>query len=66
MTGEKMLRPIDPAWPEVRKLALIATALDNGRTWAEVASVLRAGSVGEAKKIRRELERKVRARQAAG
>lgn len=66
MAGEKVLKPIDPEWPEARALILIGTALGAGRTWAEVAVALGVSSAAEAKKRKRELERKITARQMAG
>lgn len=66
MAEETVLRPIDPAWPEARKLALIQVALNAGMPWAAVARALKVATAGEAKKIKRELERKVRQRQLAG
>lgn len=63
------MRPLDPADPDVRKLAMIDLARQRGATWAVVARVLHVHGVttpAAAKKYRNRLAREVRRRQFAG
>lgn len=57
------IRPLDPNDPDVRKLALIELALSRGMPWTAIAAALGARDKQEAKKVKAELERRVRAKQ---
>lgn len=63
---EKLLKPIDPDWPEARQLTMIGLALGRGMPWAAVARALGVADKRAAKRLRRELEHRVRLRQLAG
>lgn len=63
MTEAKVLLPIDPDWPEARQLALIEISLRQGMPWAAVATALGVPDKRAAKRMRRDLEHRVRLRQ---
>lgn len=65
VTGTPDIRPLDPNDPDVRKLALIDLALARGMPWAAVAKALGVQSKTQAKKVRADLERRVKAKQLA-
>ena len=65
VTGTPDIRPLDPNDPDVRKLALIDLALSRGMPWAAVAKALGVEGKTQAKKVRADLERRVKAKQLA-
>ena len=65
VTGTPDIRPLDPNDPDVRKLALIDLALSRNMPWAAVAKALGVQSKMQAKKVRADLERRVKAKQLA-
>jgi hypothetical protein len=58
-------RPLNPMDPDVRKLALIELSLQRDMPWAAIAAALRVRDRNEAKKLKAELEKRVRAKQYA-
>lgn len=63
MTGAPGPRPLNPADPDVRKLALIELARQRGMPWTAIATALGAKDKAHAKKIRAELQKRVNANQ---
>jgi hypothetical protein len=59
------IRPLDPDDPDVRKLALIDLAVQRGVPWGSIAAVLGAVDKQRAKKIRAQLEKRIKAKQRA-
>lgn len=57
------IRPLDPNDPDVRKLALIELALSRGMPWTAIATALGATDKQHAKRMKAELERRVKAKQ---
>jgi hypothetical protein len=64
--SEVVMRPISPDWPEARVCARIDLALRMGIPWSVIAADLGVAGKREAKRLRRDLEHKVRLRQLAG
>lgn len=65
VTEAPALKPLNPADPDTRKLALIELALSRGMPWAAVARALKVKDKAAAKRVKRELEARVRARQVS-
>ncbi len=65
MTEATGIRPLDPDDPDVRKLALIELALARGMPWTAIAAALQVKDKQEAKRVKAELERRVKAKQLA-
>lgn len=59
------IRPLDPNDPDVRKLALIEVALQRNMPWGAIAQALGARDKQHAKKIKAQLEKRVRGKQTA-
>lgn len=59
------IRPLDPNDPDVRKLALIEVALQRNMPWSMIARALGVQDKQQAKRIKAQLEKRVRARQTA-
>jgi hypothetical protein len=59
------IRPLDPRDPDVQKLALIELALSRNMPWTAIAAALGAKDKAAAKKIKAELEKRVKAKQLA-
>ncbi len=65
MTETPQIRPLDPDDPDVRKLALIELALARGMPWTAIAAALRVKDKQEAKRVKAQLEQRVKAKQLA-
>lgn len=59
------LRPIDPGDPDIRKLAMIELAWTRGIPWTAIATSLGVRDKRAAKRIRNDLERRIRLKQHA-
>ena len=66
VTADVVMKPISPDWPEARVCARIDLALRMGIPWSVIAADLGVVGKREAKRLRRDLEHKVRLRQLAG
>lgn len=62
--NEPGLKPLDPDDPDVRKLALIELALHRGMPWTAVAKALGVRDKRAAKRVRDQLARRVKLKQA--
>lgn len=65
MTEVPAVRPLDPHDPDVRRLALIELAQQRGMPWAAICAALGARDKNHAKKIKVDLERRIRAKRYA-
>lgn len=66
MSEEKILRPISPDWPEARLAARIDVYRANGVPWQAIAAEIGVADKYAAKRLRKDLERRVLLRQLAG
>lgn len=57
------IRPLDPNDPDVRKLALIEVALQRNMPWSMIARALGVQDKQQAKRIKAQLEKRVRGKQ---